>query len=118
MKTEFGIQSENLGVRCGQVSESVGRVSFPFTRPPWHKSNQDLLWFPAKGMPGFSTSKKLDKLGMRGSNTCELVFEDCKVPGKCPETKGVSILAPLQAGEAHLSITEVHHCYMFRDMQL
>lgn len=33
-----------------------------------------------KGMAGFSTSQKLDKLGMRGSNTCELVFEDCKVP--------------------------------------
>jgi len=33
-----------------------------------------------KGMPGFSTSPKLDKLGMRGSNTCELVFEDCRVP--------------------------------------
>lgn len=81
-------------------------------------SNQDLLWFPAKGMPGFSTSKKLDKLGMRGSNTCELVFEDCKVPGKCPENKGVSILAPLQAREAHLSITEVHHRYVFHDMQL
>lgn len=35
-----------------------------------------------KGMPGFSLGKKLDKLGMRGSNTCELVFEDCKVPAK------------------------------------
>lgn len=35
-----------------------------------------------KGMSGFSTSKKLDKLGMRGSNTCELVFEDCKVPAE------------------------------------
>ena len=33
-----------------------------------------------KGMPGFSTAQKLDKLGMRGSNTCELVFEGCKVP--------------------------------------
>ncbi|XP_027725828.1 isovaleryl-CoA dehydrogenase, mitochondrial isoform X2 [Vombatus ursinus] len=33
-----------------------------------------------KGMPGFSTSQKLDKLGMRGSNTCELIFENCKVP--------------------------------------
>ena len=32
-------------------------------------------------MAGFSTSPKLDKLGMRGSDTCELVFEDCKVPG-------------------------------------
>ncbi|MAA90189.1 MAG: acyl-CoA dehydrogenase [Deltaproteobacteria bacterium] len=33
-----------------------------------------------KNMPGFSTAKKLDKLGMRGSNTCELVFEDCVIP--------------------------------------
>ncbi len=33
-----------------------------------------------KGMKGFSTSPKLDKMGMRGSNTCELVFEDCEVP--------------------------------------
>lgn len=33
-----------------------------------------------RGMEGFSTMPKLDKLGMRGSNTCELVFEDCKVP--------------------------------------
>src|SRR3954452_7512477 len=33
-----------------------------------------------KGMKGFSTAQKLDKLGMRGSNTCELVFVDCEVP--------------------------------------
>ena len=33
-----------------------------------------------RGFPGFSTHQKLDKLGMRGSNTCELVFEDCEVP--------------------------------------
>ena len=33
-----------------------------------------------KGFPGFSTAQKLDKLGMRGSNTCELVFQDCQVP--------------------------------------
>ena len=33
-----------------------------------------------KGYPGFSTAQKLDKLGMRGSNTCELVFVDCAVP--------------------------------------
>ena len=33
-----------------------------------------------KGMKGFSTAQKLDKLGMRGSNTCELVFEECEVP--------------------------------------
>jgi isovaleryl-CoA dehydrogenase len=33
-----------------------------------------------KGMQGFSTAPKLDKLGMRGSNTSELIFEDCEVP--------------------------------------
>ncbi|XP_031486223.1 isovaleryl-CoA dehydrogenase, mitochondrial-like [Nymphaea colorata] len=33
-----------------------------------------------KGMKGFSTAQKLDKLGMRGSDTCELVFENCFVP--------------------------------------
>ena len=33
-----------------------------------------------KGMKGFSTHQKLDKLGMRGSDTCELVFQDCEVP--------------------------------------
>ena len=32
--------------------------------------------------PGFSRAQKLDKLGMRGSNTCELVFEDCEVPAE------------------------------------
>ncbi|KAG9004662.1 hypothetical protein FRB90_010787, partial [Tulasnella sp. 427] len=33
-----------------------------------------------KGWKGFSTHQKLDKVGMRGSDTCELVFEDCEVP--------------------------------------
>ncbi|MFG1490027.1 isovaleryl-CoA dehydrogenase [Oceanospirillum sp. HFRX-1_2] len=33
-----------------------------------------------RDFPGFSRHQKLDKLGMRGSNTCELVFEDCEVP--------------------------------------
>ena len=33
-----------------------------------------------KTFKGFSTAQKLDKLGMRGSNTCELVFQDCEVP--------------------------------------
>jgi len=35
-----------------------------------------------KGFDGFSTAQKLDKLGMRGSNTCELVFRDCEVPAE------------------------------------
>ncbi|MCU0839078.1 MAG: isovaleryl-CoA dehydrogenase [Rhodospirillales bacterium] len=35
-----------------------------------------------KGTAGFRTAQKLDKLGMRGSNTCELVFNDCRVPAE------------------------------------
>jgi isovaleryl-CoA dehydrogenase len=48
-----------------------------------------------KGFKGFSTAQKLDKLGMRGSNTCELVFEDCEVPEENvlgEENKGVQVL--------------------------
>lgn len=48
-----------------------------------------------QGFKGFSTSPKLDKLGMRGSNTCELVFEDCEVPAENvlgQEGKGVYVL--------------------------
>ena len=48
-----------------------------------------------KGMRGFSTAQKLDKLGMRGSNTCELVFRDCAVPGE-------NILGNLDQGVAVL----------------
>ena len=48
-----------------------------------------------KGLDGFSTGPKLDKLGMRGSNTCELIFQDCvvsqdRVLGM--ENKGVGVL--------------------------
>ena len=48
-----------------------------------------------KGMKGFSTAQKLDKLGMRGSNTCELVFQDCEVPVEnvlSEEGRGVNVL--------------------------
>ena len=48
-----------------------------------------------KGMKGFSRAQKLDKLGMRGSNTCELVFQDCEVPAENvlgAVGKGVNVL--------------------------
>jgi len=48
-----------------------------------------------KGMKGFSTHQKLDKLGMRGSDTCELVFEGCEVPAENvlgAVGKGVNVL--------------------------
>jgi isovaleryl-CoA dehydrogenase len=48
-----------------------------------------------KGMKGFTTAQKLDKLGMRGSNTCELVFDGCEVPQDNvlgQEGRGVNVL--------------------------
>lgn len=48
-----------------------------------------------KGFAGFSTAQKLDKLGMRGSSTCELVFENCEVPEENvlgSENRGVHVL--------------------------
>ena len=48
-----------------------------------------------KGMKGFSTAQKLDKLGMRGSNTCELIFKDCEIPTEnmlCEVNHGVKVL--------------------------
>ncbi|MBV8342972.1 MAG: isovaleryl-CoA dehydrogenase [Gammaproteobacteria bacterium] len=48
-----------------------------------------------RGAPGFSTAQKLDKLGMRGSGTCELVFDDCLVPAQNlvgAENGGVRVL--------------------------
>jgi isovaleryl-CoA dehydrogenase len=48
-----------------------------------------------RGMKGFSSAQKLDKLGMRGSDTCELVFQDCEVPAENvlhQEGKGAQVL--------------------------
>jgi isovaleryl-CoA dehydrogenase len=44
------------------------------------KSRAMTAFIVEKGMQGFRTAQKLDKFGMRGSNTCELVFEDCEIP--------------------------------------
>jgi isovaleryl-CoA dehydrogenase len=48
-----------------------------------------------RGMKGFSVSKKLDKMGMRGSDTAELVFEDCEVPEE-------NVMGPVGGGAAVL----------------
>ncbi len=50
------------------------------TAPRSEGSRAMTAFIVERGMKGFSTAQKLDKLGMRGSNTCELVFEDCEIP--------------------------------------
>lgn len=47
---------------------------------PSKKSHGITAFIVESSFKGFSTAQKLDKLGMRGSNTCELVFQDCEVP--------------------------------------
>ncbi len=59
------------------------------------KSRGITAFIVERDTPGFSTEEKLDKLGMRGSNTCELVFEDCAVPAENilgQENGGVRVL--------------------------
>lgn len=77
-----------------------------------------------RGMEGFSTMPKLDKLGMRGSNTAELVFEDCKVPAKNvigEVNKGIYVLFSgldierlvLSGGPLGLMQAVIDHCFPY-----
>merc|ERR1712137_89853 len=77
-----------------------------------------------RGMEGFSTSPKLDKFGMRGSNTCELVFENCEVPAENilgEINKGVYVLMSgldferlvLAAGPVGIMQSVVDHVYPY-----
>jgi isovaleryl-CoA dehydrogenase len=62
---------------------------------PQAKSKGITAFIVEKDFPGFTTSPKMDKLGMRGSNTCELVFRDCAVPAAQvlgQVNKGVKVL--------------------------
>jgi isovaleryl-CoA dehydrogenase len=61
------------------------------TAPKDHGSKAMTAFLVEKGMKGFRTAQKLDKFGMRGSDTCELVFEDCEIPEE-------NILGHLNAG--------------------
>ena len=52
------------------------------TSPKEKGSNDITAFIVEKEMKGFTTTQKLDKLGMRGSNTCELVFDNCEIPNE------------------------------------
>lgn len=62
---------------------------------PEAKSGGVSAFLVERGTPGFSTPQKLDKLGMRGSDTSEVLFEDCRIPASsllAEEGKGAAIL--------------------------
>ncbi|XP_025408387.1 isovaleryl-CoA dehydrogenase, mitochondrial [Sipha flava] len=70
-------------------------VVYARTNPDAKQQHGISAFLIEKSFEGFSTGPKLDKLGMRGSNTCELIFQDCKVPVENllgGENKGVYVL--------------------------
>lgn len=71
---------------------------------------QSSLRMRALPVQGFKTAQKLDKLGMRGSDTCELIFENCEVPeenvlGKV-QLCGMPILQSIKGAEGRLVPTD------------
>ena len=67
-----------------------------YAKTDWDAGSRGITAFLVeRGFPGFHSSPKLDKLGMRGSSTCELVFEDCEIPAENvlgEEGRGVAVL--------------------------
>jgi isovaleryl-CoA dehydrogenase len=74
---EFVLNGSKMWITNGVEAETL--IVYASLQPG---SGPDALtaFIVEKGMPGFSTAQKLDKLGMRGSDTCELLFDDCRVP--------------------------------------
>lgn len=69
--------SSNARITNGPIASTL--VVYAKTDP--EKGSKGITTFIVEsGFKGFSTHQKLDKVGMRGSDTCELVFEDCEVP--------------------------------------
>ncbi|MEO1243083.1 MAG: isovaleryl-CoA dehydrogenase [Pseudomonadota bacterium] len=71
------LNGNKMWITNGPTADTL--VVYAKTEPEKH-SRGITAFIIEKGMKGFSTAQKLDKLGMRGSDTCELVFEDCEVP--------------------------------------
>jgi isovaleryl-CoA dehydrogenase len=74
---EFVLNGRKMWITNGPDAEVL--VVYAKTNPA-AGSKGITAFIVEKGYPGFTTAQKLDKLGMRGSNTCELVFVDCAVP--------------------------------------
>jgi isovaleryl-CoA dehydrogenase len=73
----FVLNGSKMWITNGPVAETL--IVYAKTDPA-AGSHGITAFVVEKGFPGFSTAPKLDKLGMRGSDTCELVFQDCEVP--------------------------------------
>ncbi|MFT3906139.1 MAG: isovaleryl-CoA dehydrogenase [Steroidobacteraceae bacterium] len=74
---EFVLNGRKMWITNGPDADVL--IVYARTRPEGG-SRGISAFLVEKGMPGFGTAQKLDKLGMRGSNTCELLFDNCRVP--------------------------------------
>jgi isovaleryl-CoA dehydrogenase len=73
----------STATRCGSPTARTPTCLVVYAKTDPEAGSRGITAFLVeKGFKGFSTAQKLDKLGMRGSNTCELVFEDCEVPAE------------------------------------
>ncbi|XP_053979512.1 isovaleryl-CoA dehydrogenase, mitochondrial [Hylaeus volcanicus] len=90
----YVLNGNKFWITNGPDAETL--VVYGRTNPNTDKPQHGITAFIVeRGFEGFSTAQKLDKMGMRGSNTAELVFEDCKVPAGNvlgEENKGVYVL--------------------------
>ncbi|GMH33440.1 hypothetical protein BSKO_01274 [Bryopsis sp. KO-2023] len=77
MGDHFLLNGTKMWCTNGTVADTL--IVYAKTRPD-AGSHGITCFIIEKGMEGFSTAQKLDKLGMRGSDTCELIFNNCKVP--------------------------------------
>lgn len=89
--SETGAGSDVMGMQCRAVKKGKKYIlnghKMWITNGPeadviivYAKTEKITAFIVEKKFPGFKTAQKLDKLGMRGSNTCELVFNNCEVP--------------------------------------
>jgi isovaleryl-CoA dehydrogenase len=77
--TDYILNGTKMWITNGPNADVL--VVYAKTSPELHHKGIT-AFLVEKNMAGFSTSPKLDKLGMRGSPTCELVFDNCKVPAE------------------------------------
>ncbi|KAI7841634.1 hypothetical protein COHA_004654 [Chlorella ohadii] len=88
----YVLNGSKMWITNGPIASTL--IVYAKTRP--EAGSQGITAFIIeRGMKGFSTAQKLDKLGMRGSDTCELLFEDCEVPDENVlgrENQGVYVL--------------------------
>ena len=79
--TRKATATSSTAARCGSPTGRMPTRWWSMPRPSRTPAPRGITAFLIeKGFKGFSTAQKLDKLGMRGSDTCELVFADCEVP--------------------------------------